>query len=252
MDNTLSGIQGYLEKEHLYESYRPGYPSQICDDLVTYHSSRIDHVADIGAGTGMFSEMLLNHGFNVTAIEPNQSMTVFLKKRCSRFSRLNIIQETAEQISLASDSVDVVTFAQSFHWCDNAQAISEVKRILKPYGSIILCWNERSVNSDGLHSELEGLLLQIFPKYSLSKEFQYNKDSLQQKFLCTNIARKQYENFQIFDLRGLIGRFASTSFFDRKYEIDFLKRITDLFYKYQTDGKVKIVYQCEVFFLHFQ
>ncbi|MEM5787759.1 MAG: hypothetical protein AAGU11_10595, partial [Syntrophobacteraceae bacterium] len=57
-----------------YYEYRPNYSGRAIDTLVHYvgglNADEFD-VADIGAGTGNLSIMLLERGMRVTAVEPN-------------------------------------------------------------------------------------------------------------------------------------------------------------------------------------
>jgi SAM-dependent methyltransferase len=54
--------------------YRPSYPPEVFE-LLRSEGVTTDHlVADIGAGTGIFTRMLVDQGFRVVAVEPNDEM----------------------------------------------------------------------------------------------------------------------------------------------------------------------------------
>ena len=58
-----------------YVRYRPSYPSAVTDVLrAECGLAAGSAVADIGSGTGIFSEILLKHGSAVSGVEPNDAM----------------------------------------------------------------------------------------------------------------------------------------------------------------------------------
>ena len=58
-----------------YQRYRPNYPDEVIEILVRYCGlNHTSVVADIGAGTGIFTRMIAAVAQSVYAIEPNQAM----------------------------------------------------------------------------------------------------------------------------------------------------------------------------------
>lgn len=58
-----------------YVKARPGYPAAVMDLLAEHAGfSAAAVVADIGAGTGLLTQLLLQHSRRVYAVEPNQAM----------------------------------------------------------------------------------------------------------------------------------------------------------------------------------
>ena len=58
-----------------YLKARPGYPAAILDVLREAGMLRDGSVvADIGSGTGLLSELFLQSGYDVMAVEPNAAM----------------------------------------------------------------------------------------------------------------------------------------------------------------------------------
>jgi len=58
-----------------YAKYRPSYPGKVLDYLG--HECHLDLqsvVADVGSGTGIFTRLLLDKGYQVYAVEPNDAM----------------------------------------------------------------------------------------------------------------------------------------------------------------------------------
>jgi len=65
--------ENFSGKAQAYAAARPGYP----DEAIEYIRSlvRQDAVfADVGAGTGKFTELIARHGYEVFAVEPNDDM----------------------------------------------------------------------------------------------------------------------------------------------------------------------------------
>ena len=52
-------------KADFYRKYRPSYPKELIDYLYTIHFSSDSVIADFGAGTGIFTRLLLERGSKV-------------------------------------------------------------------------------------------------------------------------------------------------------------------------------------------
>ena len=59
---------------------------------------------------------------------------------------LTIRATTAEATGLDDASVDLVVYAQSWHWVDAGRAGAEAARILAPGGAIAAAWNQMDVS----------------------------------------------------------------------------------------------------------
>ena len=68
-------IGDFSQQADAYQRSRPGYPGELIKQIVALAGvAPGDPVADVGAGTGIFTTRLLELGLQVTAIEPNASM----------------------------------------------------------------------------------------------------------------------------------------------------------------------------------
>lgn len=119
-----------------YDRYRPGYAA----DAVRWAlGERPLRVADLGAGTGILSRMLLRLGHEVIAVEPDDSM----RARLSQVSPgITALAGSAERIPLPDRSVDAAVAGQAYHWFDTARAHPEIARVLRPGGVFAALWNE--------------------------------------------------------------------------------------------------------------
>ena len=59
----------------------------------------------------------------------------------SRTPATPVVLADANQLPFANGSLDLVTFAQSWHWVDLGRAPREVLRVLRPGGALAVWWN---------------------------------------------------------------------------------------------------------------
>ena len=157
----------------LYDSVRPSYPEPAVRWMLGDTPVR---VADLGAGTGIFSRVLARLGHDVVAVEPDEGMRSALLAHHPGFE---VLEGSGEAIPLPDGSVDAVTAAQSFHWFDNPAAHAEIARVLRPGGHLCPLWNVRDESvewvaelgrvaglEDGTrHPEHESPAIQLGPQF---------------------------------------------------------------------------------------
>ena len=123
-----------------YAEHRPGYPP---DAIRWALGGAAGPVLDLAAGTGKLTAGLLSMGLPVTAVEPDDEMRAELTRR---FPLVEALAGTAEAISLGDGSVGAVVVGQAFHWFDQAAALDEMARVLRPGGAVGLLWNGEDAN----------------------------------------------------------------------------------------------------------
>ena len=132
-DATLA--QSFLNAGEDYDRFRPGFPEAAADAIVPVP---VGAALDLGAGTGKFTERLIDRASRVIAVEPSEQMLAVLRLK---LPKVEAHIGTAESIPASDHSVDVVTVAQAFHWFDREPACSEIRRVLVPGGTLGLLWN---------------------------------------------------------------------------------------------------------------
>lgn len=140
-----------------YAESRPQYADAVIDELLHLTGwGAGTHIADIGAGTGLFSLQLLARGLTVTLVEPNGPMREEAVQAVAPYSLASVVDGSGEATGLPDGSVDGITVAQAFHWMNPDLAHAEFQRILKPGGWVCLIWNKRD-HSDPFQQAIDQL-----------------------------------------------------------------------------------------------
>lgn len=165
MTNINKGDYSNLAND--YTRYRPSYNQLIVDFLfgaLNKPRGEID-AADIGAGTGIFTKLLLDkHPKTIYAIEPNDNMRSAGKGYLP--NGVTWIAANAESTTLSSESIDLVSMASSFHWPKTNQALREFNRILRKDGIFTALWNPRITELSKTESTIDNILKS---KYGITK-----------------------------------------------------------------------------------
>ena len=228
-----------------YVLYRPGYPAELIDYLIeACDLDANDTIADIGSGTGIFSRLLLDRHLAVCAIEPNPEMRRASENLLSSHASIQFFAGTAEATMLASNSIDVVTVAQAFHWFDEDAALAEFKRILKPRGQLVLIWNRRDL-SDPFQQAYEKMLLEMAPHYNAVNHMSIKDEQLEALFDSDSYQHTTFQYLQSFNCEQFLGRMQSSSYSPVKAsrELSELRRAAvSLFEEFAENGRLEFLY----------
>jgi SAM-dependent methyltransferase len=124
----------------LYGANRPSYPGALFDTLEEVSGVGLDgaRVADVGAGTGIATGLLAGRGARVVGVEPGAGMAAEFRRA---LPGVPLVRGDGNALPLADASVDLVTYAQSWHWTDRSRSVPEALRVLRPGGALALWWN---------------------------------------------------------------------------------------------------------------
>ncbi|MDQ1590490.1 MAG: hypothetical protein QOG71_1117 [Pyrinomonadaceae bacterium] len=235
-----------------YAAYRPKYPSAAVEFMraeLNFGASSV--VADVGAGTGIWTEMLLRGGCRtVYAVEPNDAMRAAAERSLSEFPGFESVNGAAEATTLDDACVDLVTAAQAFHWFDAARAREEFARILKPGGWVLLLWNMRRVDTTPFLCELERILRAYGTDYERVAADNPGRE-LMQEFFPRGYGEWSFAHEQVLDYEALRGRWLSASYVplaghpNHEPLFDALRRAFDA---HQRDGQVCIEYETVLYY----
>lgn len=238
--------QRFANRSADYAKYRPSYPAALFDDL-SFGPSSI--VADVGAGTGLFTRLLAKKVGLVYALEPNAAMRDQGKADSGGFSHIVWKQTTGESTGLEAASLDGLVCAQAFHWLDRDRVAPEWRRILKPGAPVVLVWNERDEGS-ALQDKYEALLNRWCPDYPKVNHRNLSPEVISGFFAPRPVDTKVYRNDQRFDLEGFRGRLRSASYCPAPGEPghdEVMAALGPLFDDYAVDGLLTFPYVTKVF-----
>jgi SAM-dependent methyltransferase len=246
-DNTVR----FTNRVDDYVKYRPSYPAAAIEylyDSIGLHEQAV--IADIGAGTGIFTRLLLARGGKVIAVEPNQAMREAAEQQSVDDPNVRFVLGTAESTGLPDQSVDYIVCAQAFHWFDRHAAHSEFKRILKSGGKVILIWNTRLTSGSPFREQYEQLLLSYGTDYINVKHTNITIHTLGSFFRKDGLHEQKFYLNQWFDLEGLRGRLLSSSYSPVEGHPNYVPMMMELariFERNQQSGEVSFDYETQVF-----
>ncbi len=238
-----------------YVKFRPSYPDEAIDFVVSALGLQAgDVVADVGAGTGIASALLLARGLVVEAVEPNAAMRAAAIAALGTTSGFRAIAGTAEATTLADASVDAIVAAQAFHWFAPEAARAEAQRILRRSeraAHAALIWNARRENGTAFLEGYEHLLLAHAVDYAEVRHQSVAASDAPERFFGRQPKRWSMRHEQRFDWEGLRGRAASSSYVPAlghpRHEA-FFAELRRLFVRTAEEGRVAFVYDVDVLY----
>ncbi len=98
-------------------------------------------ILDLACGTGLLIERLLRRTptLQVTGVDLSEEMLARATARVEHNERVELLHGRAERIPATSGTFDAVVIANAFHLVeDQAAALRECRRVLRPAGSLVL------------------------------------------------------------------------------------------------------------------
>jgi ubiquinone/menaquinone biosynthesis C-methylase UbiE len=161
----MSPIRIYAAKAAKYAHYRWRYASRAIETI--FEKTRLgqtSQVIELGAGTGILTREITPRLKHVYAIEPDMHLIGWIREGLPAGSPISVITAQAEAVPLPTGSADAVMIAQAIHWFNPPAARSEIQRLLKKEGWLVLLRNygvdaELSLAYQSLNSAENGIRL---------------------------------------------------------------------------------------------
>jgi ubiquinone/menaquinone biosynthesis C-methylase UbiE len=113
----------------------PGARSMVRDRLAK--EGRLGSVAEFGCGTGYYTEVLASHSDRVVATDLSPGMLDLARERI-RAGHVTFQIEDVQRTSFPDHAFDTVFMSLVIHFTEPEKTLCEVRRILKPGGTLIL------------------------------------------------------------------------------------------------------------------
>ncbi|WP_326621104.1 class I SAM-dependent methyltransferase [Streptomyces anulatus] len=114
-----------------YERFRPGYPKELFDLVMTYAGGPVRTALEIGAGTGKATRLFADHGVAVTATEPDSAMLAELSKSVP--ANVTTVRAAFEDLR-PGETYELVYAAAALHWTRPEGRWSRAAALLEPEG----------------------------------------------------------------------------------------------------------------------
>ena len=134
-DRTLRGI--FDEDAELYHRVRPGYPTELHDDLAELAGIGPGcRLLEIGPGTGKATVELARRGCHITAVELGVNLAAVARRNLAGYPDAQVVVSAFEDWPLPAEPFDVVLSATAFHWLDPAVRVAKSADALRDGGAL--------------------------------------------------------------------------------------------------------------------
>jgi SAM-dependent methyltransferase len=206
-------------------------------------------VADIGSGTGILTDQLLQAGYEAIGVEPNGPMRYAAEQQLATRPGFRSVAGTAEETKLSAHGVDLITCAQSFHWFDREKCRTEFDRILRPNGLIALIWNDRT-QKDPFMDRYDEMLTKFVPEYPNCSHRRVSQQDIETLFSADSFELYHFPNQQSLTRDEFLGRLISSSYVPLSGEPghdELIEACNVLFNQFAAGGSVQFLYETQAY-----
>jgi SAM-dependent methyltransferase len=250
MTHPRQGPQRFTGRAGDYARNRPGYPLEAVQWLIDEFGLSPDRsVAELGSGTGIWTERLLEVGCSVWAVEPNAEMRGEAERRFADRRRFTSVAGSAEATTLPDRCADFVCAAQAIHWFVIPAAIDEIRRIAKPGAPVAILANDRRSTGTPFLEDYEDLLERRCAEYETIRRRERDRSRLRE-ILGEDYRSQAFINRHDLDADGLLGLARSASYApppNHPEHAPFHAELRAIFAERQREGRVTVEYFTWVF-----
>ena len=156
-----------------YAEHRPGPPDSFYDRLGSFRGLGGLQALDVGTGPGTVALELGRRGAVVTGTDVAANQIRVARERAEAAGladRCRFAVGRAERIEAEGACFDLATAVQCWHWFDASAAMSELLRVLRPGGLLVVASNSYLARHDELARATEELVLRFNPDWTKANE----------------------------------------------------------------------------------
>jgi SAM-dependent methyltransferase len=125
--------ESFGEDARLYHRVRPRYPPSLFDHLL---DGKTPSVLDVGCGTGIAAQLLIERGCAVLGVEPDERMAAV-----ARENGVEVEIGHIETWDARGRTFELVSSGQAWHWVEPETGFPRAAGALTDGGRIALFWN---------------------------------------------------------------------------------------------------------------
>lgn len=243
-------IQRFSDRAENYDKFRPGYPCALLEFLHKTIGVNTDFViADIAAGTGIFTEQVAAWGNRVYVVEPNPHMRSLAHRRLGGCDRCIFLDGTAEATGLPDGSVDLFVSAQAFHWFDLPMTRAEFERAGRSSPYVAIVWNLRRTHST-FEVAYEAFIRKYATDYLQVSQRKMDTTDVHSFFAPLRPLYRVFGHVDSLTYPQLLGRTLSYSYLPDETSSalpEMVAALKALFQTHQRKGEVRLSYKTRLF-----
>jgi SAM-dependent methyltransferase len=154
-----------------YAIYRPGPPASFYERIDGITRISDSRALDLATGPGMIAIELAARGGSIVGIDISAEQIatarrVAKERKLDHRASFNVAR--AEATSLDENSFDMVIAGQCWHWFDREAAMTEVLRVLRPGGVLVVVHYSYLARHAPVASDTEDLILEFNPAWTMA------------------------------------------------------------------------------------
>jgi SAM-dependent methyltransferase len=194
-----------------YAAHRPGFPPSFYDRLETFAPLAGADALDLATGPGIVALELAKRGARVTGLDIAENQIAAARKQAASLGvtdRTRFEVGRAEQTGLDSNTFDLLTVGQAWHWFDELAVIREALRLLRPKGLLVVAHFSYLARHSEVARATEELILSYNPSWTFADSLGIYPEQIDALINggFTLVEQFCYEHEQPFTHRGWRGR----------------------------------------------
>lgn len=211
----MSVIQGlewtFNTQAEKYEKMRPGYVSELYDDIFkSVHLDKDSNVMEIGIGGGQATLPVLKTGCRVMAVEYGEDLVRICCEKFNDYPGFSAVVGKFEDSHFEGDSYDLIYSASAFHWVPEEIGYRKVFDLLKRGGVFARFANHpyKDKGREGLHEAIQRIYSVYMPGSPAPSEYTAlnasGRADIAKKYGFTDISYKLYHRMRTFTSKKYI------------------------------------------------
>lgn len=201
-----------------YEKMRPGYVSELYEDIFSYISiDKTSKVVEVGIGGGQATLPILKTGCKLTAVEYGANLAKLCRQKFKEFSSFSTVTAKFEDFEYVNNAYDLIYSASAFHWIPEEIGYTKAFEMLKRGGVFARFANHpyKDKGREEIHEALQKIYSVYMPGALSANEYSEDeakkRADIAQKYGFVDINYKLYHRTRSFTAKeytSLLGTYS--------------------------------------------